>query len=81
MNGATATGGCAGEFFGREGLDLATRWTCPGHQLARLTTPFKMFRNYDGNKSTFGDISVSATMPNPDALAAFAAVRNSDGRG
>ena len=39
----------------------------------------KMFRNYDGNKSTFGDTSVSATGPNPDNVSAFAAVRSSDG--
>ena len=26
----------------------------------------KMYRNYDGNKSTFGDTSVSASGPNPD---------------
>ena len=25
-----------------------------------------MYRNYDGNKSTFGDTSVAATAPNPD---------------
>jgi hypothetical protein len=39
----------------------------------------KMYRNYDGNKSTFGDTGVSATGPNPDNVATFAAVRPSDG--
>ena len=39
----------------------------------------KMYRNYDGNKSTFGDTSVSATGPNPDNVSVFAAVRSSDG--
>ena len=39
----------------------------------------KMYRNYDGNRSTFGDTSVQASVPNPDNLAAFAAVRTSDG--
>jgi len=39
----------------------------------------KMYRNYDGNKSTFGDTSVSASAPNPDAVSAFASVRSSDG--
>jgi hypothetical protein len=37
-----------------------------------------MYRNYDGNKSGFGDISVNATGPNPDNVSVFAAVRSSD---
>ena len=38
-----------------------------------------MYRNYDGNKSGFGDTSVNATGPNPDNVSVFAAVRSSDG--
>ncbi len=38
-----------------------------------------MYRNYDGNKSTFGDTSVAATVPNPDNVSAFAAERSADG--
>src|SRR3989442_1313333 len=56
----------------------ATRWTTPS-----ATTPtykaMKMYRNYDGNKSTFGDISVSDNVPDPDTLSSFAAIRSSDG--
>lgn len=37
-----------------------------------------MYRNYDGNKSVFGDTSVSASGPNPDDVAVFAATRKSD---
>ena len=39
----------------------------------------KMYRNYDGNKSVFGDISVQTTVPQPDNLSAYGAVRTSDG--
>jgi PKD repeat protein len=39
----------------------------------------KMYRNYDGNKSAFGDTSVLASVANPDNVAAFAATRTSDG--
>jgi hypothetical protein len=39
----------------------------------------KLYRNYDGNKSTFGDTSIQAAVPNPDNVAAFAAVRTGDG--
>jgi O-glycosyl hydrolase len=38
-----------------------------------------MYRNYDGNHSTFGETSVAATTPDPDAVSAFAAQRSSDG--
>ena len=39
----------------------------------------KMYRNYDGAKSTFGETSVSATTPYPDTVSAFAAQRSKDG--
>jgi hypothetical protein len=39
----------------------------------------KIYRNYDGNQSAFGDVSVSASAPNPDNLSAFAAQRSTDG--
>jgi hypothetical protein len=77
INGATAQADILG-IFGREGLDLATRWTTP----ASATPTFKamkMFRNYDGNKSAFGDTSVDAITPNPDAVCAFASLRSTDG--
>jgi hypothetical protein len=77
ISGATAQADILG-IFGREGLDLATRWTTPD-----TTSPtykaMKIYRNYDGNKSTFGDTSIQTTVPNPDVLSAFGAVRASDG--
>ncbi len=77
INGATTQADILG-IFGREGLDIAARWTTPD-----ATTPtykaMKLYRNYDGAKSGFGDTSVSATGPNPDNVAAFAAQRTSDG--
>lgn len=73
INGATAQADALG-IFGREGLDLATRWTTPN-----ATSPafkaMKMYRNYDGNKSTFGETSVAASGPNPDLVSCFAALR------
>lgn len=77
INGATAQADLLG-IFGREGLDLATRWTTPARGSPTFNA-IKMYRNYDGNKSTFGDVSVAAGGPNPDELATFAAVRSSDG--
>jgi hypothetical protein len=77
INGATAQADILG-IFGREGLDLATRWTTPDASTPTYKA-MKLFRNYDGNKSTFGDTSVSASTPNPDSVSTFAAVRSSDG--
>jgi hypothetical protein len=78
INGATTQADIYG-IFGREGLDIGARWTTPAS-----TTPtykaMKMYRNYDGQKSTFGDVSVSAsTATNPDKLSAYAAERTADG--
>jgi hypothetical protein len=77
INGATAQADILG-IFGREGLDVATRWTTPDEN-SPVFNAMKMYRNYDGNKSGFGDISVSASSPNPDTVSTFAAVRSSDG--
>jgi PKD repeat protein len=78
INGATTQADIYG-IFGREGLDLGARWTTPG-----TTTPtykaMKMYRNYDGTGSTFGDTSVRATSTaNADNLSVFAAQRSGDG--
>ena len=77
INGATTQADIFG-IFGREGLDMAARWTTPAASTPTYKA-MKMFRNYDGNKSTFGDTSVAATTPNPDAVSAFAAQRTTDG--
>ena len=77
INGATTQADILG-IFGREGLDAAARWTTPA-----ATTPtykaIKMYRNYDGNRSAFGETSVATTVPDPNTLAAFAAQRSADG--
>jgi uncharacterized protein YvpB len=75
MNGATAQADILG-IFGRQGLNLATRWTVPENP---TYLAMKLYRNYDGNDSTFGDTSVLAGGPNPDNVSVFAAERSSDG--
>ena len=76
MNGATAQADILG-IFGREGLDAAARWTTPASSTPAYKA-IKMYRNYDGAKSSFGDTSVAASGPNPDNVAVFAARRSSD---
>ena len=84
LNGATTQADVLG-IYGRDGLDLATRWTVAKDTSKTPTVYYvtylasQIYRNYDGNGSTFGDTSVSATVANPDNLSAFAAQRSSDG--
>jgi hypothetical protein len=73
INGATTQADILG-IFGREGLDIAARWATPAAGTPTYKA-IKMFRNYDGNRSTFGSTSISAAGTNPDSLAAFAAER------
>jgi hypothetical protein len=77
INGGTAQADILG-IFGRQGLDLSTRWTTPASGTPTYLA-MKMYRNYDGNKSTFGDTSVLTAVPNPDDVSAFGALRSTDG--
>jgi hypothetical protein len=73
INGTTAQADVLG-IFGREGLDLATRWTTPASSTPTFKA-MKLYRNYDGNNSTFGETSVAASGPNPDRVSCFGALR------
>jgi hypothetical protein len=76
INGGTAQADILG-IFGRERLDVGVRWISPPLQSPAYHA-FKMYRNYDGNQSRFGDLTVSTVAPNPDDVSAFAALRTSD---
>lgn len=73
MNGATAQADVLG-IFGREGLDMATRWIVPPRG-SPVWLAMKLYRNADGRGGGFGETSVAAKVPDPDTVAAFAAVR------
>lgn len=73
INGATAQADVLG-IFGREGVDIATRWTAPA-ETSPVFKAFQMYRNVDGQRNGFGETSVQALAPNPDQVAAFAALR------
>ncbi|MCB0156231.1 MAG: hypothetical protein KDF65_15650, partial [Anaerolineae bacterium] len=84
INGALAQADILG-IFGREGLDLATLWNYPDSNLGYdnfESQPgayaFRMYRNYDGNGSQFGNVSVSAASSDQGQLALYAAQRSSD---
>jgi hypothetical protein len=76
INGAIAQADVLG-IFGREGLDLATLWGPP-----TISQPgayaFRMYRNYDGQHHTFGEVSVRAVSTDQAQVAVYAARRSSD---
>ncbi len=76
INGALAQADVLG-IFGREGLDLATLWSPPTTAQPGAYA-FRVYRNYDGAGSKFGETSVSATSANQDQLSIYAAQRSSD---
>ncbi len=67
LNGATTQADVLG-IYGREGFDLATRWTVAKNTGTTPTTYYvtylasQIYRNYDGRNSTFGDTSVEASV-------------------
>lgn len=64
--------------FGREGVDLATRFgTLPAG--TPLEDAFKLYLNYDGNGSTIEGASVRALSSNGDAVGSYA-IDGADGK-
>jgi fibronectin type 3 domain-containing protein len=60
--------------FGRERVTYAARWTA-ADSTAPAYQSLKMFRNYDGNHSTFGVTSISAThTADPNLFSVYAAL-------
>jgi len=78
INGALTQADILG-IFGREGLDLGTMWptTNPAAQIPGMMA-FQIYRNYDGNKSTFGNTALTSTSANQNALSVYGALRSSD---
>ncbi len=84
LNGATTQADVLG-IYGREGFDLATRWTVATNTNTTPTTYYvtylasQIYRNYDGNDSTFGDTSVEADCRQSRQPLGVCALRGSDG--
>ena len=57
--------------FGREGVDLATRWVAPDVN-SKTEDAFLLYRNYDGAGAQVVGESVRATSTNVDAVGAYA---------
>jgi predicted esterase len=84
LNGALAQADILG-VFGREGLDLATlfdgRYEPDDARFAPdrpSAYAFRIYRNYDGQGSRFGNTSIQANSSDQGRLAIYAAERSSD---
>jgi hypothetical protein len=78
INGALAQADILG-IFGKYGLDIATLWGTPDptSQIPGLVG-FKIYRNYDGNKSAFGNTALNSTSASQGTLSVYGALRSSD---
>ena len=63
--------------FGQQPIDFANMWSAPA-PTDPIAYAFRMFRNYDGNGSQFGDTSISGVSTDPGELSIYAAQRSSD---
>jgi hypothetical protein len=63
--------------FGQQPIDFANMWSAPA-PTDPIAYAFRMFRNYDGNGSQFGDTSISGVSTDPGDLSIYAAQRSSD---
>ena len=77
MNGAVTQAEVLG-IFGREGLALATLWAPPKPDQPGAFA-FRMYRNYDGQGSAFGETAVQARSTGQDRVSVYAAERAADG--
>jgi hypothetical protein len=64
--------------FGREGVDVATRWVAPAEH-SRVEDSFLLYLDYDGGGSAVEGTSVRATSDAPDAVGSYA-IQRQDGR-
>jgi Glycoside hydrolase family 44 len=79
INGAVVQADVLG-IFGKYGLDMATFWPTSTYTTqVPANMAFAIYRNYDGNKSMFGDQELSSTTGDQSQLAVYAASRTSDG--
>lgn len=78
MNGALAIADVLG-IFGRENLYYAAYWMFPPAQSPGAFA-FRMYTNYDGDGSRFGDTSVWAESSNDSEVGSYAALDSTSGR-
>ncbi len=74
ISGAIAVADVLG-IFGRYGVYMSNYWGTVGNYIG---SAYRIYRNYDGQGSTFGNVSVRATTSNIDSTSIYAATRSDD---
>jgi len=74
VSGAIAIDDVLG-IFGRYGVYFATYWE-GGNQTPYISAAYKMYRNYDGNNSTFGDFSIPSQTSDSVNSSIYGAVKS-----
>jgi hypothetical protein len=64
--------------YGRQGLDFANYWIVP-KPTEPVAYSFRVYRNYDGAGSQFGDVAVNSTSTDQSQLSVYGATRSKDG--
>ncbi len=64
--------------FGQQGVDFANMWDAPA-STDPAAYAFRLYRNYDGQGSGFGETSVSAASSDVSQVTVYASQRASDG--
>ena len=78
INGALTQADVLG-IFGAYGLDLATLWPTTAYaSQGPGNMAFAIYRNYDGAKSTFGNMALASTSANQGQLSVYGGLRTSD---
>ncbi|MGD0646834.1 MAG: glycoside hydrolase family 44 protein [Acidobacteriaceae bacterium] len=78
INGAVTQADILG-IFGAYGLDMAELWPTTNYTAQGPgNMAFEIYRNYDGNKSTFGNTALSSASANQGTLSIYGALRSSD---
>ena len=77
LNGALTEADVLG-IFGNQGLDMATLWGPPTASQPGAYA-FRMYQDYDGHGSTFGNTSVQSASTDQGELSVYGALRSSDG--
>ncbi|HNX04341.1 MAG TPA: glycoside hydrolase family 44 protein [Opitutales bacterium] len=75
-SGGIAQADCLG-IFGKHGVYAACLW---GETDGFIPIAFRIFRNYDGNNSAFGDLSLSTNSPDAAGYSVYASKESLSGR-
>ena len=79
INGAVTQADVLG-IFGKYGLDMGVFWPTTNYSTQIPgNMAFAIYRNYDGNKSAFGDQALTSSSVNQGTLSVYAASRTADG--